>query len=70
MIIGLLEEKAKRVGAMYLSAPVFGQPPAVVAKTVVLTVAGDPDSVKVVLPILQSLGRAVILLGPDVQQGE
>lgn len=34
------------------------------------TVAGDPKAVVFVLPILEFLGRAVIQMGPDVQQGE
>ena len=65
-----MEKEAKEVGAVYLAAPVFGQPPAVAVKTAVLTVAGDPKAVEIVLPILEYLGRAVLRIGPDVQQGQ
>lgn len=65
-----LADKAKQVGCNYLASPVFGQPPAVVAKTMVCTVAGDPTAIKVVKPILDSLGRATIVIGEDVTQGE
>lgn len=65
-----LAEKAKAAGATYLSAPVFGQPPAAVSKSLLCIVAGDKDAREWVKPIFEGIGRATIDFGDDVKKGK
>ncbi|MGC8499998.1 MAG: NAD(P)-dependent oxidoreductase [Leptospirillia bacterium] len=59
----ILEEEHARRGQGYVSAPVFGRPDAVVEGRLRILCAGKPDSIEVVLPVLEALGSRVFLLG-------
>jgi 3-hydroxyisobutyrate dehydrogenase-like beta-hydroxyacid dehydrogenase len=48
----------------------MGQPAAAAARSMVCIVAGDAESVAYVKPILDSLGRATIVVGEDATQGK
>jgi 3-hydroxyisobutyrate dehydrogenase len=57
-------------GAFYLAAPVIGQPAAAAAKQLVSVIAGNPEAIEYVKPILKFIGRETIVVGSDVSQGK
>jgi len=58
------------VGAVYLASPVIGQSAAAAAKQLVSVIAGDPEAIEYVKPILNFIGRETIVVGGDVSQGK
>ena len=52
-------------GVGYVAAPVFGVPAAAAAQQLNVLVAGAPDAVAKVMPLLEALGRKVWPLGDD-----
>jgi len=58
------------VGAVYLASPVIGQPAAAAAKQLISVIAGDPEAIECVKPILNFIGRETIVVGDDVSQGK
>jgi 3-hydroxyisobutyrate dehydrogenase-like beta-hydroxyacid dehydrogenase len=55
-------------GQGFLSAPVFGRPEAAVSKTLVVAVAGSPESIARVRPLLDAMGRATYVAGAEPWQ--
>ena len=56
--------------ACYLASPVIGQPAAAAAKQLVSVIAGNPEAIEYVKPILNYIGRETIVVGSDVSQGK
>ncbi len=52
-------------GQRYLSCPVFGRPDAAEAKKLVSVPAGDPAAIEQIRPLLDAMGRAVFIAGPE-----
>jgi len=59
----------KSAGATYLTTTVFGQPPAAKARQLVCISSGDAEGRKVVLPVLEYIGKKVIDVGDDNAKG-
>ena len=55
-------------GQRYLSCPVFGRPDAAEAKKLVTIPAGDPAAIDQIRPLLEAMGRAVFVAGPEPWQ--
>jgi 3-hydroxyisobutyrate dehydrogenase-like beta-hydroxyacid dehydrogenase len=57
-------------GAVYLASPVIGQPAAAAAKQLVSVIAGNSEAIEYVKPILNFIGREIVVVSSDVSQGE
>jgi 3-hydroxyisobutyrate dehydrogenase-like beta-hydroxyacid dehydrogenase len=60
-----LNSKHKESGSSYLAAPVFGRPPAAQAAQLVLVVAGDAACIDRCAPLLNTIGRKVVVMGNE-----
>ena len=58
------------VGVQYLASPIVGQPAAAASRQSVSCIAGDLGAIEYVKPILDTIGRATIVVGDEVSQGE
>ncbi len=63
----LAEEHAKK-GQEYVSAPVFGRPQMAEAAQLAVLVAGPPDAVEKVRPLLEKIGRKLFTLGEEASR--
>ena len=63
-----LAERHRAAGIGYVAAPVFGRPPAAAAAQLNIVVAGDPDAIAKVQPILDVLGTKTWPLGIEPQR--
>ncbi|CAD6569799.1 MAG: hypothetical protein TREMPRED_005454, partial [Tremellales sp. Tagirdzhanova-0007] len=62
-----LESQAREAGAIYLSCPVFGNPPVAKAAQLVLVVSGAEEGRSRLKPLLvPAIGRSIIDVGEDV----
>ena len=52
----------------FLSVPVFGRPDAAEAKKLIAVAGGDPALIERLRPLLESIGRAVFIAGPEPWQ--
>jgi 3-hydroxyisobutyrate dehydrogenase len=68
--VARIESLVKEAGGVYLSSPVFGQPPAAKAKQLVTVIAGDEQGREYVKPLLAAIGKKTIDCGDDVKKGE
>jgi 3-hydroxyisobutyrate dehydrogenase-like beta-hydroxyacid dehydrogenase len=50
-------------GAVYLSAPVFGRPPAAEAAALSIVVAGAPHAIETVQPLFDAMGKKTFVVG-------
>lgn len=69
--VALAEELAIRhreAGIGYVSAPVFGRPPAAAAAQLNIVVAGDPDAIARVQPLFDVLGTKTWRVGDEPQR--
>ena len=55
-------------GQDFLSAPVFGRPDAAEAKKLLVAVAGQPELIERLRPVLDSIGRQTIVIGNEPWQ--
>ncbi|HET6545481.1 MAG TPA: NAD(P)-dependent oxidoreductase [Rhodanobacteraceae bacterium] len=66
--VGASRELARahaEAGQHYVAAPVFGRPPAVVARTLWIAAAGPAAAMDVVKPLLAALARGITFAGDD-----
>ena len=69
--VALAEELAARhreAGVGYVSAPVFGRPPAAAAAQLNIVAAGDPEAIARVQPLLDALGTKTWRVGDEPQR--
>lgn len=59
-----MDEQAKQRGAHFLDAPISGGPMGASAGTLAIMVGGETGVFERALPVLQSMGRHVVHLGP------
>ena len=58
------------VGVHYLASPIIGRPAAAASWQLVSCIAGDLGAIEYVKPILDLIGRSIIVVGDEVSQGE
>ena len=52
-------------GAGYVASPVFGRPEAAAAAKLVVAAAGAPEAIAKVRPLLEAIGRKLVVVGRD-----
>jgi 3-hydroxyisobutyrate dehydrogenase-like beta-hydroxyacid dehydrogenase len=60
-----LTEAHRERGQLFVSAPVFGRPDAAEAARLLVVAAGPPEAIEKVRPLLEPIGRKLVVLGPD-----
>jgi 3-hydroxyisobutyrate dehydrogenase-like beta-hydroxyacid dehydrogenase len=60
-----LAERHANAGSQYVAAPVFGRPEAAEAKKAVILVAGAPEAIRRVRPLLEAMGSSVLEVGEE-----
>jgi 3-hydroxyisobutyrate dehydrogenase-like beta-hydroxyacid dehydrogenase len=58
----------REAGLGFVSAPVFGRPDAAAARKLFIMAAGADEHLKVAVPLLESLGQSVGIVGSDPSQ--
>jgi 3-hydroxyisobutyrate dehydrogenase-like beta-hydroxyacid dehydrogenase len=60
--------KYREAGLGFVSAPVFGRPDAAAARKLFIMAAGADEHLKIALPLLETLGQSVGIVGSDPSQ--
>ena len=60
--------KYREAGLAFVSAPVFGRPDAAAARKLFIMAAGANEHLKVAVPLLETLGQSVGIVGEDPSQ--
>ena len=55
-------------GQDFISAPVFGRPEAAAAAKLIVIAAGPPEAIHRARPVLEALGRKLVVIGPEPWQ--
>ena len=55
-------------GQKYVSAPVFGRPESAAAKKLIVTAAGEPDTLERCSPVFDAIGRRTFVIGTEPWQ--
>jgi 2-hydroxy-3-oxopropionate reductase len=69
-VAGELAERIEAAGAAYVDAPVSGGPAGAETGALTLMVAGSPDAVAAVRPVLEQLGSKIFVVGDQPGQGQ
>lgn len=64
-----IKSQIEAKGGIYLTNPVFGQPPAALARQLVVVSSGDKRGRERLLPIFEYIGKKVIDVGDDNAKG-
>jgi 3-hydroxyisobutyrate dehydrogenase-like beta-hydroxyacid dehydrogenase len=60
--------KYREAGLAFVSAPVFGRPDAAAARKLFIMAAGADEHLKIAVPLLETLGQSVGIVGEDPSQ--